>query len=105
MQGMVYGDEACGWLPRPFAKQPRILVKIHHNNLLNNILTKIEASVMSVDDALMLDGEGFIAGTRDQCVCCPQRHPRPRLRWPACRIDAAIIQQLACAAIPWKNAA
>ena len=37
--------------------------KIHHNNLLNNILAKIEANVAGVDDALMLDGEGFIAET------------------------------------------
>ena len=29
--------------------------KIHHNNLLNNILAKIEANVAGVDDAVMLD--------------------------------------------------
>ena len=34
-----------------------------HNNLLNNILAKIEANVAGVDDALMLDLEGFIAET------------------------------------------
>ncbi len=37
--------------------------KIHHNNLLNNILAKIEANVAGADDALMLDGEGFVAET------------------------------------------
>ena len=37
--------------------------KIHHNNLLNNILAKIEADVAGVDDALMLDLQGFVAET------------------------------------------
>ncbi len=37
--------------------------KIHHNNLINNILAKIEANVAGVDDALMLDLEGFLAET------------------------------------------
>lgn len=37
--------------------------KIHHNNLLNNILAKIEANVAGVDDALMLDVNGFLAET------------------------------------------
>ncbi|MEO1448427.1 MAG: aminotransferase class IV [Bacteroidota bacterium] len=37
--------------------------KIHHNNLINNILAKIEANVAGVDDALMLDGDGFVAET------------------------------------------
>lgn len=37
--------------------------KIHHNNLLNNILAKIEADVAGVDDAVMLDLDGFVAET------------------------------------------
>jgi branched-chain amino acid aminotransferase group I len=37
--------------------------KIHHNNLINNILAKIEADVAGVDDALMLDLEGFLSET------------------------------------------
>lgn len=37
--------------------------KIHHNNLLNNILAKIEADVAGVDDAVMLDLHGFVAET------------------------------------------
>lgn len=35
--------------------------KIHHNNLINNILAKIEANVSGVDAALMLDDNGFLA--------------------------------------------
>ncbi len=37
--------------------------KIHHNNLINNILAKIEANVAGVDDALMLDLQGFVSET------------------------------------------
>jgi branched-chain amino acid aminotransferase group I len=37
--------------------------KIHHNNLLNNILAKIEADVAGVDDAVMLDLNGFLSET------------------------------------------
>ncbi len=41
---------------------PRFLdSKIHHNNLLNNILAKIQANVAGVDSALMLDANGFVA--------------------------------------------
>lgn len=37
--------------------------KIHHNNLLQSILAKIEANVAGADDAVMLDLRGFIAET------------------------------------------
>jgi branched-chain amino acid aminotransferase len=37
--------------------------KIHHNNLIQSILAKIEANVAGADDALMLDQRGFIAET------------------------------------------
>lgn len=39
--------------------------KIHHNNLLNNILASIEANVAGVDAAIMLDVSGFISETND----------------------------------------
>jgi branched-chain amino acid aminotransferase len=39
--------------------------KIHHNNLLNNILAAIEANVAGVDSAVMLDVHGFISETND----------------------------------------
>lgn len=37
--------------------------KIHHNNLINSILAKMEATLSGADDALMLDGRGFVAET------------------------------------------
>lgn len=39
--------------------------KIHHNNLLNNILAKIQANVAGVDAAVMLDHQGFVAELND----------------------------------------
>lgn len=39
--------------------------KIHHNNLLNNILAKIQANVAGADAALMLDERGFVAELND----------------------------------------
>lgn len=35
--------------------------KIHHNNLLNNIIAKIQANVAGKDAGLMLDERGFVA--------------------------------------------
>ena len=37
--------------------------KIHHNNLIQSILAKIEANAAGADDAVMLDTRGFIAET------------------------------------------
>jgi branched-chain amino acid aminotransferase len=45
--------------PTPDVLDPNI----HHNNLLNSILAKIHANAAGVDDALMLDAQGFVAET------------------------------------------
>src|SRR6195256_6558178 len=43
---------------------PEVLdARIHHANLLNSILAKIEANNAGADDALMLDTHGFVAET------------------------------------------
>lgn len=39
--------------------------KIHHNNLLNNILAKIQANFAGVDAAIQLDHQGFVAELND----------------------------------------
>lgn len=64
-KGLVYGQEGIRLVTSAIRRNsPSCLdSKIHHNNLLNNILAKIEANVAGVDDALMLDLEGFIAET------------------------------------------
>src|SRR3954468_19202838 len=45
--------------PGPDVLDPRI----HHNNLLNSILAKIEANAAGADDAVLLDSRGFVAET------------------------------------------
>ena len=43
---------------------PEVLdARIHHANLLNSILAKLEANNLGADDALMLDTNGFVAET------------------------------------------
>ncbi len=37
--------------------------KIHHNNLIQSIMAKIQANLAGADDALMLDLQGFVAET------------------------------------------
>ncbi|KAF8038800.1 hypothetical protein BT93_B1375 [Corymbia citriodora subsp. variegata] len=37
--------------------------KIHHNNLLNNILAKVEGNNANADDAIMLDKDGYVSET------------------------------------------
>jgi len=60
--------------------------KIHHNNLIQSIMAKIEANAAGADDALMLDQRGFIAESNathvfivadgevqtPHCVACPE---------------------------------
>jgi branched-chain amino acid aminotransferase len=53
--------------------------KIHHNNLIQSILAKIEANVAGADDALMLDPRGFIAETNATHVFLVEKG---RLRTP-----------------------
>lgn len=45
--------------PTPDVLDPNI----HHNNLLNSILAKIQANAAGADDALMLDSRGCVAET------------------------------------------
>lgn len=53
--------------------------KIHHNNLLNNILAKIEGNNAKADDAIMLDKDGYVSETnatniflvKKDCVMTP----------------------------------
>ena len=64
-KGLVYGDEGICLITSSFRRNsPSTLdSKIHHNNLINNILAKIEANYAGVDDAIMLDLSGFVSET------------------------------------------
>lgn len=61
----VYGTEGIRLVSSAIRRNSPATLdsKIHHNNLLNNILAKIEADVAGVDDAVMLDVHGFVAET------------------------------------------
>jgi len=61
----VYGTAGIRLITSGIRRNPPQCLdsKIHHANLLNNILAKIEANVAGVDDAIMLDIEGFVAET------------------------------------------
>jgi branched-chain amino acid aminotransferase len=66
----VYGNEGVRLVTSAIRRNnPQCLdSKIHHNNLLNNILASIEANVAGVDSALMLDLNGFVSETNDTNV-------------------------------------
>jgi len=44
--------------------------KIHHNNLLNNILAKIEANYAGADAGIMLDKDGYVAEANGVNLFC-----------------------------------
>ncbi len=62
---LVYGPEGIRLITSSIRRNSPQCIdsKIHHNNLINNILAKIEANVAGVDDALMLDLHGFVSET------------------------------------------
>lgn len=66
----VYGNDGIRLITSSIRRNnPQCLdSKIHHNNLLNNILACIEANVAGVDSALMLDLNGFVSETNDTNV-------------------------------------
>ncbi len=61
----VYGSEAIRLMTSSIRRFPPDCMdpKIHHNNLIQSILAKIEANAAGADDALMLDRQGFVAET------------------------------------------
>ena len=61
----VYGDEGIKLITSSIRRNSAQCLdsKIHHNNLINNILAKIEANLCGVDDALMLDIDGMVSET------------------------------------------
>jgi branched-chain amino acid aminotransferase group I len=64
-KGFVYGEDGLKLATSSIRRNPPYTLdsKIHHANLLNNILAKIDGNQAGADDALMLDVNGFIAET------------------------------------------
>lgn len=73
--------------------------KIHHNNLVQSILAKIEANTAGADDALMLDVRGFVAETNATHVFIVERNRVRTSRTVACPegITRAVVLEI-CAA-------
>ncbi len=61
----VYARTGLTLITSKVRRPPREVLdaRIHHANLLNSILAKIEANNAGADDALMLDTRGFVAET------------------------------------------
>ena len=61
----VYGSKPIRLMTSSIRRFPPDCMdpKIHHNNLIQSILAKIEANAAGADDALMLDRQGFVAET------------------------------------------
>ncbi|MDB6022427.1 MAG: branched-chain amino acid aminotransferase/4-amino-4-deoxychorismate lyase [Pedosphaera sp.] len=61
----VYGKTGLNLITSAIRRFPPDCLdpKIHHNNLLQSILAKIQANAAGADDALMLDYRGFVAET------------------------------------------
>src|SRR4051794_25807827 len=77
--------------------------KIHHNNLIQSILAKIEANAAGADDALMLDTRGFVAETNATHVFIVHRGEILTPRTAACPegITRAVVLEICRAeAIP-----
>ena len=84
----VYGREPIKLITSSIRRFPPDCMdpKIHHNNLIQSIMAKIEANAAGADDALMLDTRGFVAETNathvfvvergvvrtSHCVACPE---------------------------------
>src|SRR5437899_10632894 len=87
---------------------PEILdARIHHANLLNSILAKIEANNAGADDALMLDTRGFIAETNATHVFIVRKGELATSRVVACPegiTRATVIEICAAEKIPCMEA-
>jgi branched-chain amino acid aminotransferase len=87
--------------PPPEILDPRI----HHANLLNSILAKIEANNAGADDALMLDARGFVAETnathvfivRDGGVATPRVIACPEGITRATVLEICATEKISCA--------
>src|SRR6476620_8087163 len=80
--------------------------KIHHNNLIQSILAKIEANAAGADDALMLDTRGFVAETNATHVFIVSRGEVLTPRTVACPegITRAVVLEICrSASIPFAE--
>jgi branched-chain amino acid aminotransferase len=82
----VYAKTGLKLITSKFRRPPPEILdpQIHHTNLLNSILAKIEANKTGADDALMLDKNGFVAETNATNVFIVRRGDLATSRVVAC---------------------
>ena len=88
--------------PPPEILDPRI----HHANLLNSILAKIEANQAGADDALMLDTRDFVAETNATHLFIVQKGKIATPRVLACPegiTRATVLEICEANEIPWRE--
>ena len=89
----VYAKTGVTLITSKIRRPPREVLdaRIHHANLLNSILAKIEANNAGADDALMLDTRGFVAETNATHVFIVRNSDKSRASG-----DLATSRVLAC---------
>jgi branched-chain amino acid aminotransferase len=89
----VYAKTGLTLITSKVRRPPREVLdaRIHHANLLNSILAKIEANNAGSDDALMLDTRGFVAETNATHVFIVRNSDKSRASG-----DLATSRVLAC---------
>ncbi len=103
----VYDRGGLSLITSTFRRPPAEILdpRIHHANLLNSILAKIEANNADADDALMLDTRGFVAETnathifvvRNGCVLTPRVIACPEGITRATVLEICAANQIQCA--------
>ena len=102
----VYAKTGLTLITSKFRRPPPDILdpRIHHANLLNSILAKIEANNAGADDALMLDTRGFVAETNathlflvrngevatPRVVACPEGITRATV------LEICVAEKIAC---------
>ena len=89
----VYAKTGLTLITSKARRPPREVLdaRIHHANLLNSIVAKIEANNAGTDDALMLDTRGFVAETNATHVFIVRNSDKSRASG-----DLATSRVLAC---------
>ncbi len=97
----VYSKRGLTLITAPVRRPPPEVLdaRIHHANLLNSILAKIEANNAGADDALMLDTRGLIAETNATHVFIVRKGDLATSRVVACPegITRATVIEIAAA--------
>ncbi|MCC6676387.1 MAG: aminotransferase class IV [Phycisphaerales bacterium] len=104
----VYGNKGISLITSAIRRFPPDCMdpKVHHCNLIQSILAKIQANQAGADDAVMLDMHGFVAETNathlflvaggtvmtPRCVACPEGITRATVI-DLCRASTIPIQE------------